>query len=141
MDLFVFGPNSPPPAHKFCFVNRKSLKCSDLYLSQFRETSPHLLASGDGTNKKPMIVGDVYIHPSVKLHPTAKVNPFSWNLIKHLSCKQNLELSLELDWSKRVNLSKRSCWAWCKAYKLHNLGRCWNQGNVTEFVMFSYSWQ
>ncbi|KAH0885809.1 hypothetical protein HID58_061905 [Brassica napus] len=53
----------------------KSLKCSDLYLSQFRETSPHLLASGDGTNKKPMIVGDVYIHPSVKLHPTAKIGP------------------------------------------------------------------
>ncbi|KAG2286700.1 hypothetical protein Bca52824_046304 [Brassica carinata] len=39
------------------------------------ETSPHLLASGDGTNKKPMIVGDVYIHPSVKLHPTAKIGP------------------------------------------------------------------
>ncbi|RID66060.1 hypothetical protein BRARA_D01226 [Brassica rapa] len=53
----------------------KSLKCSDLYLSQLRETSPHLLASGDGTNKKPMIVGDVYIHPSVKLHPTAKIGP------------------------------------------------------------------
>ncbi|KFK33178.1 gdp-mannose pyrophosphorylase [Arabis alpina] len=53
----------------------KSLKCSALYLAQFRETSPHLLASGDGTNKKPMIVGDVYIHPSVKLHPTAKIGP------------------------------------------------------------------
>ncbi|KAL0898054.1 hypothetical protein Bca101_082015 [Brassica carinata] len=53
----------------------KSLKCSDLYLAQFRETCPRLLASGDGTNKKPMIVGDVYIHPSVKLHPSAKIGP------------------------------------------------------------------
>ncbi|CAN8273051.1 unnamed protein product [Cochlearia groenlandica] len=53
----------------------KSLKCSDLYLSQFRITSPHLLASGDGTNRKPIIVGDVYIHPTVKLHPTAKIGP------------------------------------------------------------------
>ncbi|KAL1191838.1 putative mannose-1-phosphate guanylyltransferase 2 [Cardamine amara subsp. amara] len=53
----------------------QSLKCSALYLSQFRQTSPRLLASGDGTNKKLMIVGDVYIHPSVKLHPTAKIGP------------------------------------------------------------------
>ncbi|CAA0357563.1 unnamed protein product [Arabidopsis thaliana] len=53
----------------------KSLKCSALYLSQFRETSPHILASGDGTNRKPNIIGDVYIHPSVKLHPTAKIGP------------------------------------------------------------------
>ncbi|XP_024014566.1 mannose-1-phosphate guanyltransferase alpha isoform X3 [Eutrema salsugineum] len=53
----------------------KSLKCSELYLSQFHQTSPHLLASGDSTNKKPMIVGDVYIHPSVKIHPTAKIGP------------------------------------------------------------------
>jgi mannose-1-phosphate guanylyltransferase len=51
------------------------LKCSALYLSQFRETSPHILASGDGTNRKPTIIGDVYIHPSVKLHPTAKIGP------------------------------------------------------------------
>ena len=49
-----------------------SLKCSSLYLSQFRYTSPHLLASGDGT-KSATILGDVYIHPSAKVHPTAKV--------------------------------------------------------------------
>ncbi|XP_010528282.1 PREDICTED: mannose-1-phosphate guanyltransferase alpha [Tarenaya hassleriana] len=51
-----------------------SLKCSALYLSQFCQTSPHLLAGGDGT-KNAMIVGDVYIHPSVKVHPTAKIGP------------------------------------------------------------------
>ncbi|XP_073059075.1 uncharacterized protein [Primulina eburnea] len=51
-----------------------SLKCSGLYLAQFRFTSPHLLASGDGT-KKATISGDVYIHPSAKVHPTAKIGP------------------------------------------------------------------
>ncbi|KAG9153470.1 hypothetical protein Leryth_018736 [Lithospermum erythrorhizon] len=51
-----------------------SLKCSALYLAQFRLVSPHLLASEDGS-KKPTIVGDVYIHPSAKLHPTAKIGP------------------------------------------------------------------
>lgn len=49
-----------------------SLKCSALYLAQFRHTSPHLLAAGDGT-KSAMICGDVYVHPSAKVHPTAKV--------------------------------------------------------------------
>lgn len=51
---------------------RMSLKCSALYLAQFRLTSPHLLASGDGV-KSANIVGDVYVHPSAKIHPTAKV--------------------------------------------------------------------
>ncbi|CAN0900710.1 Mannose-1-phosphate guanyltransferase alpha [Linum grandiflorum] len=51
-----------------------SLKCSSLYLAQFRFTSPHLLASGDGS-KTATIVGDVYIHPSAKVHPTAKLGP------------------------------------------------------------------
>ncbi|PKI63152.1 mannose-1-phosphate guanyltransferase alpha [Punica granatum] len=51
-----------------------SLKCSGLYLSQFRHTSPNILASGDGT-KAPTISGDVYIHPSAKIHPTAKIGP------------------------------------------------------------------
>lgn len=51
-----------------------SLKCSGLYLHQFRVTSPHLLASGDGT-KSATIIGDVYIHPSAKVHPTAKIGP------------------------------------------------------------------
>ncbi|XP_059643720.1 uncharacterized protein LOC132285547 [Cornus florida] len=51
-----------------------SLKCSALYLAQFRFTSPHLLASGDGT-KSATITGDVYIHPSAKVHPTAKIGP------------------------------------------------------------------
>ncbi|KAL3526008.1 hypothetical protein ACH5RR_014380 [Cinchona calisaya] len=51
-----------------------SLKCSGLYLAQFRYTSPHLLASGDGTENA-TIVGDVYIHPSAKVHPTAKIGP------------------------------------------------------------------
>ncbi|CAM0871902.1 unnamed protein product [Alopecurus aequalis] len=51
-----------------------SLRCSGLYLSQFRHTSPHLLASGDG-KKSATIIGDVYIHPSAKVHPTAKIGP------------------------------------------------------------------
>ncbi|KAF1859887.1 hypothetical protein Lal_00028070 [Lupinus albus] len=49
-----------------------SLKCSELYLAQFRYTSPHLLASGDG-KRNPTVVGDVYIHPSAKVHPSAKI--------------------------------------------------------------------
>ncbi|XP_022150070.1 mannose-1-phosphate guanyltransferase alpha-like [Momordica charantia] len=51
-----------------------SLKCSALYLAQFQLTSPHLLASGNGT-KSATIIGDVYIHPSAKVHPTAKIGP------------------------------------------------------------------
>ncbi|AQL08897.1 Mannose-1-phosphate guanylyltransferase 1 [Zea mays] len=51
-----------------------SLRCSGLYLSQFRHTSPHLLASGDG-KRTATIVGDVYIHPSAKVHPTSKIGP------------------------------------------------------------------
>ncbi|XP_009777433.1 uncharacterized protein [Nicotiana sylvestris] len=51
-----------------------SLKCSALYLAQYRSTSPHLLASGDGS-KCASISGDVYIHPSAKVHPTAKIGP------------------------------------------------------------------
>ncbi|KAI3997645.1 hypothetical protein MKX01_011062 [Papaver californicum] len=51
-----------------------SLKCSSLYLSQFHHTSPHLLATGDGS-KSATIIGDVYIHPSAKVHPTAKIGP------------------------------------------------------------------
>ncbi|GAY38942.1 hypothetical protein CUMW_040560 [Citrus unshiu] len=51
-----------------------SLKCSGLYLAQFRLTSPNLLASGDGT-KNATIIGDVYVHPSAKIHPTAKIGP------------------------------------------------------------------
>ncbi|KAJ9562508.1 hypothetical protein OSB04_007668 [Centaurea solstitialis] len=51
-----------------------SLKCSALYLAQFRLNSPNLLARGDGT-KNPTVVGDVYIHPSAKVHRTAKIGP------------------------------------------------------------------
>ncbi|CAL0321771.1 unnamed protein product [Lupinus luteus] len=51
-----------------------SLKCSELYLAQFRYTSSHLLASGDG-KRNPTVVGDVYIHPSAKVHPSAKIGP------------------------------------------------------------------
>ncbi|XP_077216507.1 uncharacterized protein LOC143851073 [Tasmannia lanceolata] len=51
-----------------------SLKCSALYLALFRHTSPHLLASGDGT-KSATIIGDVYVHPSAKVHSTAKIGP------------------------------------------------------------------
>ncbi len=51
---------------------RMSLRCSLLYLNQYRQTSPELLAVGDGT-KSPTIVGDVFIHRSAKVHPSAKV--------------------------------------------------------------------
>lgn len=51
-----------------------SLKCSALYLAQFRYTSPHLLSSGDG-EKSASIIGNVFIHPSAKVHPTAKIGP------------------------------------------------------------------
>ncbi|CAL9770850.1 unnamed protein product [Musa acuminata subsp. burmannicoides] len=51
-----------------------SLRCSELYLSQFRRTAPHLLATGDGT-RSPSITGDVFIHPSAKVHVTAKIGP------------------------------------------------------------------
>ncbi|XP_027125915.2 uncharacterized protein [Coffea arabica] len=51
-----------------------SLRCSALYLAQFRFTSPHILATGDGI-KSATITGDVYIHPSAKVHPTAKIGP------------------------------------------------------------------
>jgi hypothetical protein len=49
-----------------------SLRCSLLYLHQYRQTSLELLAVGDGT-KSPTIVGDVFIHRSAKVHPSAKV--------------------------------------------------------------------
>ncbi|RYR08394.1 hypothetical protein Ahy_B05g076064 isoform B [Arachis hypogaea] len=56
------------------YATRISLKCSELYLAQYRHTSPHLLSSGDGT-RSATIVGDVYIHPSAKVHPSAKIGP------------------------------------------------------------------
>ncbi|XP_008787128.1 mannose-1-phosphate guanyltransferase alpha-like isoform X2 [Phoenix dactylifera] len=51
-----------------------SLKCSGLYLSQFRHTSPQLLAAGDDA-RSATVIGDVYIHPSAKVHPSAKIGP------------------------------------------------------------------
>ncbi|KAH6755399.1 ADP-glucose pyrophosphorylase family protein [Perilla frutescens var. hirtella] len=51
-----------------------SIKCSALYLAQFRSTSPHLLGSRDG-NRNATVVGDVYVHPSARVHPTAKIGP------------------------------------------------------------------
>lgn len=52
-----------------------SLRCSSLYLAQYRVTMPELLATGDG-KRSPTIVGDVFIHRSAKVHPTAKVTFF-----------------------------------------------------------------
>lgn len=51
-----------------------SLKCSGLFLAQFRQTSPHLLAVSKGS-RSATIIGDVYIHPSAKVHPSAKIGP------------------------------------------------------------------
>eukprot|EP01018_Ginkgo_biloba_P035576 Gb_12674 [translate_table: standard] len=51
-----------------------SLRCSALYLSQYRCASPDILAKGDGVANA-TIVGDVYIHPSAKVHSTAKIGP------------------------------------------------------------------
>ncbi|KAK6920764.1 Nucleotidyl transferase domain [Dillenia turbinata] len=50
-----------------------SLKCSALYLAQFRHTSHHLLTSGNGT-KSAAIIGDVYIHPSAKIGPNVSIS-------------------------------------------------------------------
>jgi hypothetical protein len=72
-----------------------SLKCSGLYLAQFRLTSPHLLASGDGT-KSATVIGDVYVHPSAKVHPTAKV--------VHLISYQNIYVLQYV-----ISLSIRKC--------------------------------
>lgn len=51
---------------KHCFS--MSIRCSSLYLEEFRRTNPGVLANGKN------IVGDVFIHPSAKIHPTAKVS-------------------------------------------------------------------
>jgi mannose-1-phosphate guanylyltransferase len=51
-----------------------ALRCSSLYLAQYRSTMPELLASGDG-KRLPTILGDVFIHRSAKVHPTAKLGP------------------------------------------------------------------
>ncbi|KAH8964976.1 hypothetical protein BDL97_04G093200 [Sphagnum fallax] len=51
-----------------------SLRCSLLYLEQYRQTSPELLATGDGVMST-SIVGDVFMHRSAKVHPTAKLGP------------------------------------------------------------------
>ena len=64
-----------------------SLRCSELYLSQFRLTSPQVLASGDGT-KSARVTGDVFIHPSAKVHPTAKVS----NPSGSVTCRSNFLL-------------------------------------------------
>lgn len=51
-----------------------SIRCSLLYLAQYRVTMPELLATGDG-KKSPTVIGDVFIHRSAKVHPTAKLGP------------------------------------------------------------------
>ncbi|XP_020593581.1 mannose-1-phosphate guanyltransferase alpha isoform X2 [Phalaenopsis equestris] len=51
-----------------------SLKCSGLYLAQYRHTSPHLLSRSKGS-RSATIIDDVYIHPSAKVHPSAKIGP------------------------------------------------------------------
>ncbi|GJP80677.1 hypothetical protein CLOP_g10880 [Closterium sp. NIES-67] len=50
-----------------------ALRCSQLYLTYYRQTSPQLLAPS--TPGGPAIIGDCFIHPSAKVHPTAKVGP------------------------------------------------------------------
>lgn len=80
-----------------------SLKCSSLYLSQFRFTSSHLLANGDGI-KNATIVGDVYIHPSAKVHPTAKVVPLFCDYMFMMFCPcLQLHSSVTLDLSFLVS--------------------------------------
>lgn len=49
-----------------------SLKCSSLYLKQYRLNTPELLSNGEASVTA-NIIGDVYAHPSSKVHPTAKV--------------------------------------------------------------------
>ena len=115
---------------------RMSLKCSALYLSRYRFTSPNLLASGDGT-KSATIIGDVYIHPSAKIHPTAKVLLLNAHQMKHSICcifpfregclvlfmvildELTFPLYIGTDWSQCLNFCKCSCWSRCKAHKLY----------------------
>jgi hypothetical protein len=59
---------------------RMALRCSSLYLAQYRSTMPELLASGDG-KRLPTILGDVFIHRSAKVHPTAKVRYINYFLL------------------------------------------------------------
>ncbi|KAI3732274.1 hypothetical protein L1987_63478 [Smallanthus sonchifolius] len=56
-----------------------SLQCFGLYLSVFRETSPHLLTQGDGS-KSATITSDVHTYPFAKVHPTAKNNVRKYDL-------------------------------------------------------------
>ncbi|KAH9306604.1 hypothetical protein KI387_011008, partial [Taxus chinensis] len=53
---------------------RMSLRCSSLYLKQYRLNTPKLLSNGDATVTA-NIIDDVYVHPSSKVHPTAKIGP------------------------------------------------------------------
>ncbi|XP_059283980.1 uncharacterized protein LOC132037465 isoform X2 [Lycium ferocissimum] len=91
-----------------------SLKCSALYLAEFRYTTPHLLASGDGTSNA-TIVGDVYIHPSAKVHSTAKIGPnvsISANVrvaagARLVSCiiLDNVEIKAEGDYNSKLGIT------------------------------------
>ncbi|KAF4376603.1 hypothetical protein F8388_025474 [Cannabis sativa] len=91
-----------------------SLKCSALYLAQFRLTTPHILAGGDGI-KSAMIIGDVYIHPSAKVHPTAKIGPnvsISANVrvgagVRLISCiiLDDVEIKAEGDYNAKLGIT------------------------------------
>eukprot|EP00475_Leptophrys_vorax_P008459 TRINITY_DN15490_c0_g3_i1.p1 TRINITY_DN15490_c0_g3~~TRINITY_DN15490_c0_g3_i1.p1 ORF type:complete len:392 (+),score=26.07 TRINITY_DN15490_c0_g3_i1:123-1298(+) len=50
-----------------------ALRCSQLYLTSYRQTAPQLLAASAAGG--PTIVGDVYLHPSAKVHASAKLGP------------------------------------------------------------------
>lgn len=52
-----------------------ALRCSQLYLTSYRQTAPHLLSKATAAADGPAIVGDVYVHPSAKVHSTAKLGP------------------------------------------------------------------
>lgn len=113
---------------RFSMFRRMSLKCSALYLSQFRHNSPDLLATG---TRSLTIVGDVYVHPSAKVHPTAKVGRFKFYKFRNSPLLlNNFIICSWTDWSKCLDICKCSYWSWCETEQLYHPWWCWSQGQL-----------
>ncbi|KAL0385024.1 UNVERIFIED_CONTAM: Mannose-1-phosphate guanyltransferase alpha [Sesamum radiatum] len=88
--------------------------------SRFRLSSPHLLASGDGT-KKATVTGNVYIHPSTKVHPTAKIGPnVSISANARIGAGSRLVNCIILDDVEGLRRSQRQAWGYNSRYSLHS---------------------
>nr|XP_039247506.1 mannose-1-phosphate guanyltransferase alpha-A-like [Styela clava] len=76
-----------------------------LYLSLYHETHPHRLAKSEEGG--PMIIGDVFIHPSAKIDPTALLGPnVTICADVRISAGVRVRNSIILN---EVNLSNHSC--------------------------------